>query len=103
MANAELNKIWEEKEIVVKKTVQVPKDITLTLTIDEAVALQAVLWKVGGDPYTSPRGYLEKIHEALDVIIRKPQEHIDLMRLTYSGGIYFDSGKVDATEYLKGA
>ncbi|MGW2950753.1 hypothetical protein [Streptomyces eurythermus] len=38
---------------------------TLKLTVDEAEALVAILARVGGSPYTSPRGRTQNIMDAL--------------------------------------
>lgn len=41
------------------------KEVTLTLTSEEAEALVSVLMRVGGTPTKSPRGNIESILEAL--------------------------------------
>lgn len=45
--------------------------VFLSLTEKEAVVLQTILYKVGGDPYESPRKHSQAISEALyDLSIR---------------------------------
>ena len=42
-----------------------PIGVTLSLTMDEAKALQTVLRRVGGDPYKTARGYTDNVVSAL--------------------------------------
>ncbi|MGW1673273.1 hypothetical protein [Streptomyces sp. NPDC002324] len=60
---AEAKSTTIEKQVTEKK--QVPA-ITLTLSIEEAEALQALVGRVSGSTYASPRKHTDAIYIALD-------------------------------------
>lgn len=80
----------------VEKTVTVDEDVvTLTMTVDEAYVLRAILSRVHGDPTDSPRKHSREVWLALrgvGVTFENAYESYGLL----SGGIYF-------AEYPNGA
>lgn len=75
----------------VKETVT--KKIRLTLSEEEAIVLQAILLKVGGDPSDSPRKYADSIRWAMrdtlnDAVVA------DRLAQRSSGHIILNDGKV---------
>lgn len=61
-----MSKITFAREAVEVKTVQYETRVVLKLTEDEAKALHAVLWHVGGHPKTTRRGLLDSLTRDLD-------------------------------------
>jgi hypothetical protein len=64
---AKANKIVKHVPTTVTKTVMVEETvgITLELSVEEAEAIAAVLYRVGGDPNTSRRGLTDRVSNAL--------------------------------------
>lgn len=52
-----------------KQVVQPIEKVTLEMNQSEAITLLAILSRVGGCPYTSPRKHADSIYEALRVAI----------------------------------
>jgi hypothetical protein len=76
----------------VKRTVVDSSEVKLTLSMDEAKAIQAVFALVGGSPSDSPRGMIENVSWALDPIVGFTTQCLEDFRNDYdvSGSIYFD-------------
>lgn len=67
------------------------KQVTITLTEDEAMALLAVTARIGGDGVNSPRKYFADLAEHLEVILNQDNCAADysLVNPEFSGDIYF--------------
>jgi hypothetical protein len=67
-----------------------PSSIVVELTGDEASALAALFWRVGGDPKQSGRGYIDSVAGALYDAGFKPS--VESLRFPIKQGAMFRDG-----------
>lgn len=83
-----------KKPKLVEKVVQV-KEVTLTLSVNEAEAIMSILYKVGGQHLRSPRRHTDRVMRALqDVGIQFPGYCGELR-----GGESYAEGRITFGEY----
>jgi len=68
MAKISVEKITKDVEVVVKEKKVVNANVTLTLTLEEALSLLFVLSNVGGSPDDTCRKYTNSVFDKLNIV-----------------------------------